>query len=90
MLGIIELATFIQLLDIGTGLAMLFVFIKLYVGKDKSHEKLHKESTDKLTELVVEATKAIVDKNHTDNDMAGALTELTKVIQQLDKKGSRK
>ena len=70
MFALIDLQQLLQLLDLGTAIAMLVVFIRMYKGKDKQHENLHSETNKRLTELLIEVTKALTDKNHTDENMA--------------------
>lgn len=89
MLAFMEIATFLQLLDYGITIVMLVVFMRMYKGKDKAHEDLHAQSTERLTELLVETTKALQDKNHTDDSMAKALDELVDVIRPLGIKENR-
>jgi len=84
MFGIIEVPIFLQLVDVGVAIAMLFVFIRLYTKKDKEHENLHKLTTKRLTEIIAEVTAALQDKNNTDDKMSATLDELTEVIRRLE------
>lgn len=73
--------------EYGVPIAMLLTFIVMYWwerrARDKMVDAMNKERRDQyqhMEKLVIEVTKALSDKNHTDDQMADALSALTNVI----------
>lgn len=73
--------------------AMLVVMIRWLKSKDsKSYQMIEDQNAERKemyqanTELVQEVTKALRDKNHTDNAMSHALKKLTEELKQLKEK----
>jgi len=84
------LGGFAPLVDLGATGALFVLVWRLMVKKDKkSYEMLEqlnkerKEMYESQRELVREATKALVDKNNTDEKMSAALMKLASELRDL-------
>lgn len=73
--------------------AMLIVMIRWLKSKDsKSYQMIEDQNAERKEmyqshgELVQEVTRALTDKNHTDNAMSHALEKLTEELKQFKEK----
>ena len=90
ILGSLEL--YMPLIDLGvTGVLMVLVW-RLMVKKDKkSYEMIaeqneeRKEMYQSHSELIQEVTRALVDKNNTDDKMAAAVVRLADELREIDR-----
>ena len=84
------------ILQTGAVGAMLIVMVRWIKAKDKksyelvdAQNKERKEMFASQSELVREVTTALVDKNHTDDKMAAAVTKLAEELRELRNATSR-
>lgn len=90
MLGLLAITTLGPLADFGVLGIFLAMVWALMVKKDKkSYEMIEKQNEERKemyeshSELVKEVTKALVDKNNTDDKMAAAVTKLAEELRDL-------
>lgn len=90
MLSLLAITTLGPWADFGALGIMLGLVWRLLIKKDKkSYEMLEtmneerKEMYESQSELIREVTKALVDKNNTDDKMAAAVTKLAEELRDL-------
>ncbi len=84
------MTTLAPLLDLGVTGALMIMVWRLMVKKDKksyemieAQNKERKEMYESHSELIKEVTSALVDKNHTDDKMAAAVTKLAEELREI-------